>query len=169
MGGKIEKKKYNNKKGFALLYSIMISSILLAITIGVTTISYKEIKFGTEAKEANEAFFAADVGAECALYYDRSDVDAFNIDNPPPALLSCGGRNANVAENPDNLWKFTLSQLNSGKGCAVVTVDKQDSSKTTIIAKGYNIGGEAENICDRYDSSIERVLEVEYEIYDEPV
>ena len=35
-------------------------------------ISLKEIKFGTSARDTNDAFFAADTGAECALFNDKS-------------------------------------------------------------------------------------------------
>ena len=68
-------KYFRNKNGFALLYSVVVSSIILAIALGVSNIAYKEIVFGTSAKDANDAFYAADTAAECTLYYDNSNLD----------------------------------------------------------------------------------------------
>ena len=41
-------KKIKKNNGFALLYAVMLSSILLAITIGVLNIALKEINFSSE-------------------------------------------------------------------------------------------------------------------------
>jgi len=56
-------KKFQYKKGFVVLFAVMLSSIILAITIGIANISIREIKFSTGAKDTNNAFFAADAGA----------------------------------------------------------------------------------------------------------
>lgn len=148
------------RSGFVLLYAVMLSSIILAITLGVANISLKEINFSTSAKDTNDAFFAADTGAECALYYDKSTTSAF-IDPSPPSI-SCNGNDVALTSNPP-YWNFIVSQLGSErKSCAKVTVDKSDPTSTAIISKGYNDGGDAIDSCDQGQNSVERQLEVSY-------
>src|SRR3989344_1549773 len=149
------KKKKNQpaqagNKGFALLYAVMISSMLLAIALGVTDISLKEIKFGTSAKDTNEAFFAADTGAECALFYDKSTGGVFITGTSPS--ITCNNDTFTANESPTSYWKFVLTGLGSEeKGCAKVTVDKTDlapcNSLTCIVSKGYNDGGNDPGLC----------------------
>ena|SRR3990167_9528157 len=153
------KKKIKKNRGFVLLFVVMLSSIILAITLGVADISLKEIKFSTSARDTNEAFFAADTGAECALFYDKSTVNAFI--NPSPSTIICNGNTVRL-NGSDPSWNFVVSGLGSeGKGCAEVAVDKSDSgsicnSPTCIVSKGYND-------CNIPNSGrVERQLELSY-------
>jgi len=153
------KKKIKKNRGFVLLFVVMLSSIILAIALGVADISLKEIKFGTSAKDTNEAFFAADTGAECTLYYDRSAPE--NNAFIGTASMNCAGSNITL-NGSDPSWNFVVSGLGSeGKGCAEVAVDKSDSgsicnSPTCIVSKGYND-------CNIPNSGrVERQLELSY-------
>lgn len=158
----MQKEKIKKNKGFVILFAVMLSGIILAITIGVLNISYKEIKFSTSAKDTNDAFFAADVGAECALFYDRADrtKNAFTGD----ATLNCNESDINFnISNPPSNWTFLVSRLgNENKSCAIVTVDKSNSSTTKIISKGYNDGGENDGSCTQVENTVERQLELTY-------
>jgi hypothetical protein len=107
----------------------------------------KEIKFSTEARNTNNSFLAADTGTECALFNDKSTINAFT--SPSPATITCNG--VSVALNGASpSWNFVLSGLGSGgQSCAKVTVDKSGScgSATCIISKGYNDGGSVTGSC----------------------
>jgi hypothetical protein len=156
-------KYYKQKnKAFALLYAILISSILLSISIGVANIAYKELQFGTQADQSDNAFYAADIGAECALYYDKSSGSAFGGTLQPP--YSCAG-NTIAINGASPVWTFNIPALNTdGKGCAIVSVNKSVSG-TKIISKGYNngSGGAQPNwTCTPTSNTLERQLEVNY-------
>ncbi|KKP85726.1 hypothetical protein A3B84_00400 [Candidatus Nomurabacteria bacterium RIFCSPHIGHO2_02_FULL_35_13] len=153
-------KNKKNEKGFVILYAVMISSMLLAISLGVANISLKEINFGTSAIDTNNAFFAADTGAECALFNDKSTESVFVESSSP--TITCNGNSITANESPALYWSFIISGLgNSGNACAVVTVDKTDPAITTIISKGYNVGGDTS--CVSTDSNrVERQLELNY-------
>jgi len=146
-------------KGFVILFAVMLSSIILAITIGVLNISYKEIKFSTSAKDTNDAFFAADVGAECALFYDKSTEDKFSLVGHA-TTIKC----ANVSITPtfvSGVYNFNVVSLGSeNQSCAIVTVDKTNVL-TKIISKGYNDGGGAGS-CTQGENTVERQLELTY-------
>lgn len=58
------------RKGFLLVISIMIAAVVLTVGLGVASITYKEIIISSFSKESQKAFYAADSGIECALYWD---------------------------------------------------------------------------------------------------
>jgi len=58
------------KKGFVLAFSLLISSIVLALAFGIFNILLKQIVLTSSSKDSQIAFYAADAGAECALYWD---------------------------------------------------------------------------------------------------
>ncbi|MCC7160333.1 hypothetical protein IT399_01220 [Candidatus Nomurabacteria bacterium] len=153
--------KINKNSGFVILFAVTVSAILLAIAIGVANVALKEIKFGTSAKDTNEAFFAADAGAECALYNDKASVNLFVDPNSP--VIICAGVRIGANEDETNLWSFVIPGLGeNNRGCAIVTVDKRSlvMPQTTIISKGYNVGDE--NCASVDPNRVERQIEVSY-------
>ena len=150
------------RSGFVLLYVIVLSSIILAIALGVSNIALKELNFSTSGKDANDAFFAADTGVECALYWDKGlDVNLpFPNTLPDSSEIACAD-NPSVDTTPGF---FSLSGLgSSGNSCAVVTVDKLNPPFTVITSKGYNVGNTSGGDCLPMSNSVERELEVTYQ------
>ncbi len=149
-----QKEKEKEEKGFVLLFVALLSAVILAVGLEGADIAYREINFSTSARAANEAFFAADTGIECTLYYDKSTNNYFVQHNSSPTI-NCAN---NAIPLPDSypFWSFTVPNLNSdGKGCAIVTVDKTDSTRTVINSKGYNT-------CASSSNQVERELNVEF-------
>ena len=142
------RKRKLSGSGFVILFAVTISSILLAIALGVSNIALKEIKFGTSAKDTNEAFFAADSAVEYVLFHDKLGAS----DYPVPA----------VGASQSSYW--VVSGLgNSGLNCATAAITKNNTTppvKTTIISKGYNVGDAA---CTwGGQNRIERELKISY-------
>ncbi len=153
--------KYKTRRGFVILFAVTISSIILSIALGVTNIIYNELQFSTSARATNDSLFAADMGAECALFYDRSNAadNAFTGD----ASMFCAGAPITLS-GADPLWSFIITDLgSSGESCAIVTVLKSfvdPYTFTTITSKGYNIG---DVLCESSSSNrIEREIKVSY-------
>src|SRR3989338_745700 len=151
------------RRGFVLLFAVTISSIILAITLGVTDIALKEINFSTSAQNTNDAFFAADTGIECALVNDKSTSNSFQSGGS--GQVQCLGGNINLTGSFPS-WSFIVSGLgNMGVSCAKVNVVKDTTSnapltKTTITSEGYNIGDSSCNSSSQ--NRIERKLQVVY-------
>ncbi len=156
-------KHSSGRRGFVILFAVTISAILLSVALGVANIAFKEVRFGTSARGTNEAFFAADTGIECALFFDKSAIDVFTVGNNPS--LTCNNHTFVATEERSSFWRFVLSGLGSGtEGCAIVTVDKTSPFRptTTIIAKGYNNGGSVPDLCTLNSNTIEREIKVSY-------
>lgn len=153
-------KKIINKRGFVVLFAVVLASIVLSVSLGVANIAYKELVFTTSAKNSNEAFYAADTGAECALYYDQNttanatgSVFAFGqaVDS---VMTECAGTAVNLnagTGTKGDPWMFYLFPLgSSGRGCAKVSLWKDDSVSPTVTiidSKGYNIYDKASSVC----------------------
>ena len=151
----------DSRSGFVLLFSVMLSSIILAISLGVANIAFKEIKFGTSTIDTNEAFLAADMGTECALFNDRSDANSF-VENGGTNEIQCLGDSISLGGNFP-FWNFVMSGLGSKrKGCAIVTLDKTNLSQIVLVSKGYNIGGGISGACTPGPDSVERALQLKY-------
>ncbi len=141
---KIIIKNIKKNGGFVLLFAVTLSSIVLAIALGIMNVSLNEVNFGTSARNTNEAFFAADSGAECALFNDKSPSKFPTSGSALP--ITCFGTTLTPSGSNGN-FDFTLSNLgSSNQGCTIVNVSKTGSPTTTIItSKGYNIGDSACN------------------------
>lgn len=58
--------------GYVLLLSILVASILLAVSFGVFLIGLRELRLASFLHDSQRALAAADTGVECALYWDRA-------------------------------------------------------------------------------------------------
>lgn len=65
-----KKSKIKNSQGYTILFAVLVSSLMLSIGIAVFNITLKEFRLSSAGRESQFAFFAADTGAECALYWD---------------------------------------------------------------------------------------------------
>ena len=83
-----EKRTVGKKEGsgFALLFAVLASSLLISIGISIFNISLKELQIATSEQASQSAYYAADSAEECALYWDIKQ-GAF------PACLSVDSNN----------------------------------------------------------------------------
>ncbi|MFA7285530.1 MAG: hypothetical protein WC011_01630 [Candidatus Paceibacterota bacterium] len=176
----INLKRNQKDKGFVILFAVVLTSIILSVSLGLADITYKEISFGTSAKNTGEAFFASDTGIECALYYDFKGVQTsfggyenpFGYNGAEPLTLECARNQFGFTGgySPTGPWTFILFNLGtSGKACAVVTVTKDfndindpDDDETIIVSKGYNTGGDNISCTSNSPTRVEREIELRY-------
>jgi len=81
--------------GFTLLLALLVSSIVLAISLGVFGIVVREISLSTSARESRLAFYAANSGIECAVYWDFVQ-GAFATSSPAPTTITCNNQSFDV-------------------------------------------------------------------------
>lgn len=133
--------KYN--RGFTLLLAVLISSILIALGGAIFDIVSKELVLSSSGRESQFAFFAADTGVECALYWDYQHA-AFSSTSPL-STIQCGGVDAAVTRTPDGPGNPTFVAtasfiIDGGPPCVDVKVTKvySPSPQTTVEAFGHN-------------------------------
>ena len=129
-----------NERGFTLLLSALIVSIVLALGASISGLAQKELTLSSIGRDSQFAFYTADSGAECALYWDiRRHI--FSVE-APPEKLSCGGQETLITTNSDSSsTKFTFEYESNGY-CVDVSVVKSpndsDSFSTDIRADGFS-------------------------------
>ena len=57
-------------RGFTVLMASLVAGVVLAITIGVLSLSTREFQISSITKRSSIAFYNADTGIECAFYHD---------------------------------------------------------------------------------------------------
>ncbi len=150
----------SKNKGFTLLLASLIASILLAIGLSMFTIAQKEIVLSGLGRESQYAFYAADAGTECALYWAfkgafdplvpyhgaKCNNQVIGEYRPPESTsqtdLILGGKDYDInGESVTNFW-FEQKQSNNKKRCINVKVTKYNygETRTKINSKGYNVG-----------------------------
>lgn len=133
----------NSERGVAILFSVLLTSVLLAVAVGIANVSYREQVFSLEARDSSKAFFAADTGVECGLLYDKEGVFASTT---PASPSSCHGT-VPVISSSGTFYDFSLDFASTGT-CARVFVEKAHdpdgagplaSDHTEIRSYGYNL------------------------------
>jgi len=170
--------KTEKQSGFAMLFAVLVSSVLLSIGLSIFNLTVKELILSSSGRESQFSFYAADTGAECALYWDfkgsyvfatSSDSGALTQSNPDCAGQSFDVRSLDVNSNGHVSWNsssaVTTFYLNipatETKFCSIVTVSKSDNGgiiSTTIDSRGYN----TPCIVTTDPNRVERALKVTY-------
>lgn len=150
-------------KGFTLFIAVVISGTLLLISVAIVNLSVKEAFLTTSARESQYAFYAADTGAECAIYWDiKNPAGNSAFSTTTSSTIFC---NRDSTFNPSNPVPSTVGgstvstfQINflPQPHCAKVTVTKSADMKTKIESLGYNT-------CDSSNPRrVERAVRVTY-------
>ena len=156
--------------GFTLLLSVLIGSVLLSLGLSIFLLTIRELVLSTTGRDSQFAFYAADAGGECALYwYLQRDA----CSTTTASTITCN----NDASNPGNTnmtvggagWDvpsvFALSFLPDSY-CTVISVTKTktgESYRTIIESRGYNFGAKVGSSCTSADPRrLERAIRVTY-------
>lgn len=95
------------KKGFAVLFSILLASFLITLGISIFSISLKEIQIATSARDSQIAYYIADSAKECALYWDVKFAKFPScMDSTCATYLDADG-NSKSADNTINVTNVT--------------------------------------------------------------
>lgn len=119
------------KRGVTLLLAIFISTLALTLGLGIFTIIFGELSISIIYKESLEAFYAADSGMECALFWD---IKQQSFSTSTSNSISCAGSTFSVGGS--SLSVFNLNLPNNS--CAHVRVQKT-GLETIITSLGENI------------------------------
>lgn len=150
---------HQTPRGFTLLLAVLVSGILLSLGFAIFNIASKEIILSSSGRESQFAFYAADSGVECALYWDYQH-NAFSTTSPTQP--SCGGEAVtDYSVTLEGGVHTTLFGFSLGEGltapCASVSVERSSNPTRTILtASGYN------TCVPTNPRRIERTIRVEY-------
>jgi hypothetical protein len=159
-----------------MLFAVLTSSVLLAIGLSIFNLTIKEIALSSSGRESQAAFYAADSGIECGLYWDVvGKVFATSSDGSFAGGATCAGQPLSLtAEDKSNTaaistFSFAPTDAPSPAGgvCARVSVSKSLDTltgliKTEVTSRGYNVGVAGSGCSGIDDFKVERALRVSY-------
>ncbi|MBP9856298.1 MAG: hypothetical protein KBC48_03315 [Candidatus Pacebacteria bacterium] len=113
-------KNLNPQSGFALLYAVLLTGIILAIGLGLSAIMAKQIILSSTGAASQKAYYAANTAKECILHWGingkldeetgfyRSVFGGYGVDVDNNLVylsgeveeITCGGNDINVGD-PD--------------------------------------------------------------------
>ena len=162
--------KNNYKKGITLFVAVLVASVATLFSFAISDIALREVFLAQTGKDSQEAFFAANSGIECALFWDLKK-GIFTPDTGGPVTCNENTRNTQVDDNGDT-WDLSFPLAfplfggsNPDDPCFIIdtvskAIEEEDgqvvSIVTEIIVKGYNT-------CDTESPRrLERALRIEY-------
>jgi Tfp pilus assembly protein PilX len=85
----IQKKK---EKGFALLFAVLVSTLVVSIGASIISIALRQTLLSGTSRESQYAFYAANTVLECAFYWDITNPSVFPA--PGDTQISSGDSDA---------------------------------------------------------------------------
>ena len=134
------------QKGYAILFTVVMVSVISAIALGIANSTYKQQILSSITKDSIIAFYQADTAADCALYADlHSDLSTMN-------LWSCGSKTNGTPYDlkvtntiSGNLSKYFFNPNDGFIGtnpCFSFEISKDTSTGVTVTkikARGFSI------------------------------
>lgn len=131
-------------RGFALLYAVLVSSIILVVTLTLNNIIYKQLILSSIGRQSQIAYFSADAARECIKYHDNQNI----FDPPNSGTINCTGSPIPISWSPSNVMNpISIDYQYNDNGnplasCAKITSQATiigGRTKFTFTIAGYNV------------------------------
>jgi Tfp pilus assembly protein PilX len=123
------------QNGFALLFTILVVSVLLAISLSISNITLRELVLSSATRDSHVAFYAADTALECALYIDAKK-NALPVTGSPASISPVVPIPSCAKLDTQTATKVSFKNPDTSQYCFSFTVEK--TTFTKIEARGYN-------------------------------
>jgi hypothetical protein len=146
--------KQTRTQGFAMLFTVLVMTLILSIALGIANITFKQTILSSLAKDSQVAFYQADAGIECVLYYDLDITKQYFDGVKNISELECGNQRLTGGMTSSNYYAYVNANPGAGACINTVIIDKT-GSQVDIISRGNNV-------CQTNPRQVERALEVKY-------
>jgi type II secretory pathway component PulK len=121
-GGRAKFKIQNFERGQALVLTVLLLAVVLAIALAISNIFAVEVRLAGDVTESVKAVMAADSGIEWMLFKERKVLP----EDPPPSFngQACGGTDCLL----DNGASFSVTKTTDG-GTALVSIGALRNTK----------------------------------------
>jgi hypothetical protein len=128
--------KLNPQRGFTLLLATLLSSLLLLLGAAIFSVIKKEIILSSLGRDSQFAFYAADTGAECALYWDFR-YGAFTATSTYTGA-TCDEQSLGDITFVDYGTPISFEFEPNGYCSRVAVTKNSEHPRTTIRSRGYS-------------------------------
>jgi len=166
-----------NNRGFTIFFAMLVGGLALAVGIAIYDLTVRELDLSGTATQSQYAIYAADTGAECALYWDFKcpgnlcsagaagsafATSSYSMGPLGGTGIVCNGIDitnpiANPVDSASSATTTFTVTFSPRPYCVTVQVEKSGTpTLTTVTSKGYNTCAAAGV------TRLERVLQVTY-------
>jgi hypothetical protein len=120
------------QKGFTLLIAIVTTAMLLLVSVVVINIALKQLLLVSANKESQSAFYIADSGIECALYWDLKNgaISAFATTTPS---ISCNNQTITSGQAIPLAVPAQQSQIGAGTMASDLLIGKTATQSSDLF------------------------------------
>ncbi|MEM4260104.1 MAG: hypothetical protein QXG00_02610 [Candidatus Woesearchaeota archaeon] len=111
----MNKIKIINKKGFAIVWSLILSLIILIMASSMAVLIIKELRITANIDESNRAYMAAESGMERALFYIKNQGFGWC----PPGVINYGP----ITIDTNLVYRYKITVVGNLTGCDSITVE----------------------------------------------
>ncbi|MDB5255146.1 MAG: seg [Candidatus Nomurabacteria bacterium] len=152
--------QFKKDKGFAMLFTVLVISVILSIALGISDLTFKQTLLSNSAKNSQLAFYQADSGVECAMYYDLTlgQLSHGTVLADAPQQITCGGNTASLVSSQSTTDYFVYQEdIANNNPCYSIIFDKTyaTSQKDVVSSRGFST-------CQANPQQVERGLSVSY-------
>jgi hypothetical protein len=151
-------KKYfstNKQSGFALLFTVLIITLILTITVGISSTTFKQGILSGLARDSQTAFYQADRLLECVLLYNGKSSGGMYAQS----TFTCGGLFYGASPQPGGILYYKSSNTGLNTPCAVLRVIPKS---VTTLDNSASLQVSGYNICQAHPRQVERTLLVTF-------
>lgn len=152
---------HSSQRGFTILLATLVAAITLAIGLSVYILAQKQVELSRLGRDSQIAFYAADTGAECALYWDFRY--GYFATSAPATVTApnplCDGESLAVSGR-SSTFPYTMTfQFEPNGVCSQVFVTKSATNPRTVIhADGFSTSCANINAI----KTLQRTVEIRY-------
>ena len=169
---KVHSQKNNQEKGIVIYIAVTITAALILVSLEIVNFALKQKWLSNASRDSQAAFYAADSGVECALYWDlkNTGVSAFAT-STAASNINCNNKSVPVTKTWNGATGYGTSTLafdfsSADTYCTSVSIVKRYSGgnlTTRIESRGYNIGTASGGACTSSKARrVERAVLVTY-------
>lgn len=115
---------------------MVVTGTLLIVASGIINLAVKQAFISSSARESQHAFYAADSGMECAIYWDVKNASGYSaFSTSTSSQINCNNQVMTVGGVVSSSFSFNFDP---DPYCTIVTVTKNANGSTLIESKGYN-------------------------------
>ena len=127
--------RFRKNSGIALLMAVLVSGIFFVISAAIFKIALVELLLSSSGRDSQSAFYAADTGAECGIYWQRK----FTPTATDPSTSAFSTDDSLGQSNAEQLYDGAVSMIECGgapvtdfcvstrSGCSSVAPSSGDS------------------------------------------
>jgi hypothetical protein len=128
-------KSHQEQSGFALLITILVLSVVVAVTLAIIELSLKQLKLSVDSTDSEIAFHAANAGLECARYVRRVQSD--DVETGGNITFDCFGSSPTATDIYSN--DFDATGLGANGAVYRYSEDIEWGSGTSIRCTSMDI------------------------------